>query len=133
MRLWRRFGLLSLLIGSLVSAYAQQPLAKDDVHWCSAIPVPAVWREARLTAVFAFDLDPSGKPIHIKSIHIPLVKDDGPFLTCISGWLLPSASGRVTASISWEWGCKGIEISQNETHKSFPCQPPKSNTQLNSQ
>jgi len=124
---------LPLIAGSLVSVSAQESPRKDDVHWCSAIPVSEAWREAKLTAVFVFDVDASGKPIHIRSIRIPLIKDDGPFLACISGWSIPSVSGRITADLVWEWGCKGIEISANGTRKSFPCQPPKADTQPNSQ
>ena len=120
---------LSFLSYAVPCALAQVSQSTGDVHWCPAIPISEAWKEARLTAVFVFDLDANGKPVHVKSAHVPLMKDDGPLLSCISGWKLPSEPGKVTAEILWEWGCKSIEIYANGVHKSFPCQPPNPSTQ----
>jgi hypothetical protein len=92
--------------------------------------VLSVWREAKFSAVFGFEVDETGKPIRIESFKNPLfLKDDAPFIACISSWSLPTASGKGTATFVWEWACKSIEISVNGGHKSFPCQQPKPTSQ----
>jgi hypothetical protein len=114
------------------SAFTQQAHPTDDVHWCSTILVPGVWREARLTAIFTLDVDAKGKPNHVKAIKIPFVTEDEPFLSCISGWSLPSVSGKATVALHWEWGCKSIDISAPQSHLSFPCQSSKPGQQPDS-
>ncbi len=110
-----------LLASSAQVAFAQQAPQKDTVHWCSTIPIADVWREAQFTAIFAFEVDPNGKPIHIKGVRMPLIKDDGPFISCISSWSIPSATGKVTAEFRWKWRCLDIGISANGDHLTYPC------------
>jgi hypothetical protein len=102
---------------------SQSAGTKDSVYWCHSIPVPDVWKEARLSAVFQFDVDEHGKPKNVHGLRVPLVKDDTPFLQCISNWSISSLSGKVTAVIRWKWSCIDIEVSSAGARKVFPCQP----------
>jgi hypothetical protein len=118
-----------ILLGTFASvAVAQDAPQTDKVHWCPTIPISDVWRESQFTAVFVFDVDASGKPVHIKGVRVPLTKDDGPLIECISSWSLPSISGKVTAAFHWKWHCLDIGISTKENHRTFPCQEPKPTT-----
>ena len=125
MRTRAGFAVLFFLASLASNAVAQKTSADDKVHWCSTIPISDMWRESQFTAVFVFDVDARGKPIHIKGIHMPLIEDDSPIISCISSWSIPSASGRVTAAIKWKWSCLDILISSNGNHRTYPCQPPK--------
>jgi hypothetical protein len=129
MKLWKRFALLPLITYSLVSASAQQPPTKDEVHWCASIPAPPVLQEARFTAVYTFETAKDGKPILIRKVLNPFPKLDEPLIDCISKWSLPSASGTVTAAFAWEWGWTDLEVSAKGFKKSVPYQLPKHDPQ----
>jgi len=116
---------LLLLACAVPFAVAQEPPAKDEVRWCSNIPISEVWREAQFSAVFVFEVDATGKPRNIKGIRVPLIHDNGPFISCISGWSIPSVSGKVTSVFRWKWRCLDIVISENGNHRTYPCQPLK--------
>jgi hypothetical protein len=122
------FAFLLFLLLMTRAAYPQHRSADDKVHWCSTIPVPELWREAQFTAVFVFDVDANGKPVHIKGISLPTFVDERPLISCISSWSIQSVSGKVTAEFRWKWSCLDIWISSNGKHRSYSCQPPKSTT-----
>jgi hypothetical protein len=115
--------LLPLLTSSFVSLFAQATHPQNDVHWCASIPAPRALQEAKFTAVYVFELSKSGKPIEIKKAVNHFLKDDEPFIRCISSWSLPTASGKGTASFVWEWGWTNLEVSAGEFRESVPYDP----------
>jgi hypothetical protein len=113
--------LLFLLVFPLASALSAESHMSDRIAWCE-IAVPHDLRDAQFTAVFLFETTKSGKPTNIRKVGNPFLGDE-PFVACISGWSLPSASGTVTADFSWKWYWREIDVSAKGFSVSLPYQP----------
>src|SRR5690242_1504044 len=112
--------LLPLLLFSIACTSANKSSRKDVVSLC-LIPIPSDLRDAQLVVTYRFETTKTGKPINIRKVKNDLLTDE-PFVSCISGWSLPSITGEGIAeffSKPAEGGWTEINISAKGFNKSF--------------
>jgi hypothetical protein len=89
-----------LLLCSVTCVSSEKPL-KEVIAPCR-ISVPREVREATFVAVYKFEVN-AGKPVNIRKVKNDFLKDDD-FTACISGWRLPSLSGKGVAQFFYKTG-----------------------------
>ena len=94
--------------------------AKSQVFWCEDIPALREIQDAQFTSTYIFDTNDKGKPIHIKQVGSPLLKEDSSLLACIARWSLPPNTKSATASFAYHWGWTRLYVSAKDLKRTIP-------------